>query len=125
MEEKRKNRRLGTGFSILFAGICVAQVVYWGFWPSVMRNFGYTDTEIGVFSSVSTATGMLLGLLFSYLVDRTGRPGLFISCIYSTFNTKTKSGSFCKYYFHPFLHKLIYPCPPFLQINQSPSRIYP
>ncbi len=78
-----RTRRLDLGFAILFAGICVGQVVYWGFWPSVMRNLGYTDTEIGVFSSVSTAAGIFLGLLLGYWLDRFNRPRLLVCGVYT------------------------------------------
>ena len=80
-----KTKRLDLRFAVLFAGICIGQIVYWGFWPSVMRNLGYTDTEIGIFSSAATAAGMLLGLLFGFWMDRFNCPRLLIGGVYTCY----------------------------------------
>lgn len=67
-------KKLNLRFTLLFVSYFSAQIVFFGFWPSILRGFGYNDTMIGVCSSVSTFVGMLLRLAVSYYFDRKGHP---------------------------------------------------
>ncbi|MBQ9959016.1 MAG: MFS transporter [Oscillospiraceae bacterium] len=75
-------KKLSRKFTLMFIAYFTAQIVFFGFWPSILRDFGYSDTFIGICSSISTFCGMALRLLISYYFDRKGHArALVIGCI--------------------------------------------
>ena len=64
--------KLNRRFTLYFVAYFIAHIVLFGFWPAILRGFGYNDTFIGIASSVSTFSGMVLKLAISYWFDKKG-----------------------------------------------------
>ena len=41
-------KKLSRKFTLMFIAYFTAQIVFFGFWPSILRDFGYSDTFIGI-----------------------------------------------------------------------------
>ena len=66
--------KLNRRFTLYFVAYFIAHIVLFGFWPAILRGFGYNDTFIGIASSVSTFSGMVLKLAISYWFDKRAMP---------------------------------------------------
>lgn len=80
-----ESRKIDRSFLLLFIGLYGSQMIYGGFWPSFVRNFGYNDTFMGVCTSISTISGMILGLLLSYIMDKLNKPRLIILMLFANY----------------------------------------
>ena len=84
-----KRNALNLKFTVLFLDVFFVSAIYGGFWPSIMRDLGYSFLEIDLLASVRLIASIIWGAVISSMVDRFNRPDLFTIGLYAFYFLST------------------------------------
>ena len=85
MEKNRKLRHLTLKFSGINSGYYFSQIVFFGYFGTILRYFGYGETYIGTLQAVGAFSAIIMKLILGYVEDRFANPKKLVMVGYSLF----------------------------------------